>query len=92
MNNKSKLFTKFKDFSPEEIDKAIEVLTSLKNSKKQKPIEQFLEIISKTPDATLLTYGLMDGGFYTTTGIIPNCKAFCSLNVRLNELEELQNK
>ena len=50
MNNKSKLFTKFKDFSPEEIDKAIEVLTSLKNSKKQKPIEQFLEIISKTPE------------------------------------------
>lgn len=56
------------------------------------PQFQFAEIISDTPNATLLNYGFMDGGFYTTTGIVPNCRSFCKLNIPIEELNELQDR
>lgn len=46
----------------------------------------------QTKDATLLNYGFLDGGFYTTTGIIPNCRFFCNLNIGLDEIMETQNE
>ena len=55
------------------------------------PQYQFANIIEKTPNSTLLNYGFLDGGFYTTTGTIPNCRAFCKLNIPIDELKELQD-
>lgn len=60
--------------------------------KKELPQYQFAEIISETENATLLNYGFLDGGFYTTTGIIPNCRSFCELNIPLVELRKLQDE
>lgn len=54
------------------------------------PQYQFAKTITNTPGHTLLNYGFLDGGFYTTTGIIPNCRAFCKLNIPIDELKELQ--
>lgn len=51
----------------------------------------FAEIISKTPDATFLNYGSLDSGVYTTTNIVPTCKYFCGLNIRLEELTRTQD-
>lgn len=53
---------------------------------------QFRDIIVKDdPDATILNYGFLDGGFYTVCNRIPTCKAFCGLNIPLEELSELQD-
>ncbi len=41
----------------------------------------FANIVDKKPNATLLEYGIMDRGFYTTTGIVPSCKYFFRPNV-----------
>lgn len=60
-------------------------------NKSDLPQYQFAEIISQKEDATLLNYGFLDGGFYTTTGIIPNCKFFCELNIELDEMVEMQD-
>ena len=42
---------------------------------------QFAEIIKQTENPTLLNYGFLDGGFYTTTGIIPNIRYFQKQNI-----------
>lgn len=42
---------------------------------------QFAEIINQKPQATLLNYGFLDGGFYTVTGITPNIKYFHKPNI-----------
>lgn len=55
------------------------------------PQYQFARTIEKTPGATLLNYGFLDGGFYTTAGIVPNCRAFCKLNIAMDELKQLQD-
>jgi hypothetical protein len=41
-------------------------------------------------DITLLNYDFLDGGFYTVTNTVPTCKAFCGLNMPLDELTTLQ--
>ncbi len=52
---------------------------------------RFKEIITQNAeDPTILNYGFLDGGFYTVCNIIPNCKAFCGLNMPLDEVKELQ--
>ena len=56
------------------------------------PQYQFKEIIEQVENPTLLNYGFLDGGFYTVCNIIPNCKAFCQLNIPLQEMYDLQNK
>lgn len=56
------------------------------------PQYHFAQIIRQDKDATLLNYDFLDGGFYTTSGIFPNCKAFCRLNVDLDEMFELQER
>ena len=60
--------------------------------KEDMPQFQFAEIISQIPDATLLNYDFLDGGFYITTGIVPNCKTFCGTNLDIEELQNLQIK
>lgn len=49
-------------------------------SRESLPQYIFAEKIGSVPNATLLNYGCLDSGFYTTTGIIPNWKYFCQLN------------
>jgi hypothetical protein len=52
---------------------------------------RFKKIITEDADnVTLLNYGFLDGGFYTVCNIFPNCKAFCGLNMPLDEVTELQ--
>ncbi len=60
--------------------------------KAELPQYQFKEIIEQVENPTLLNYGFLDGGFYTVCNIIPNCKAFCQLNLPLQEMFDLQNQ
>ncbi|MBQ3850405.1 MAG: hypothetical protein II747_08145 [Clostridia bacterium] len=65
--------------------------TYLMNYKKEDlPQYKFASIIHNTPDATLLNYGFLDGGFYFASDIIPSCKYFCRLNIDLPEMFEEQ--
>ncbi len=50
----------------------------------------FAEIIGKKPGATLLNYGSIDMGFFTTTGIVPNCRYFCKTNARKEDTDDAQ--
>jgi hypothetical protein len=58
--------------------------------KQDMPQYQFAQIIRQKENATLLNYGFLDGGFYTVAEIVPNCKAFCQLNLPLAEMYETQ--
>lgn len=60
--------------------------------KSELPQYQFARIIHQVESPTLLNYGFLDGGFYTAAELLPNCKAFCKLNVPLEELLQLQEK
>lgn len=61
-------------------------------NKKQDLVQyRFADIIAETPDATLLNYGFLDLGLYTTTGIVPECKYFFKPNIPLDEIMEEQN-
>ena len=53
------------------------------------PQAQFAEVISTTPDARILTYDLMDLGFFTASGTQPANKYFSYLNI-INYLPELR--
>ena len=53
---------------------------------------QFADIINKSKNPTLLNYGFMDGGFYTASGVQPNCRFFCSLNVDNDLIQKAQNE
>ncbi len=64
----------------------------LEYEKEDMPQYQFAEIINQKEDATLLNYGFLDGGFYTTTGIIPNCRFFCYLNIPLDDVMDTQRE
>ena len=44
----------------------------------------FAEIINRTSNPTLLNYGDLDIGLYTTTGIVPNIKFFQKQNIEYN--------
>ncbi|MBQ8135296.1 MAG: hypothetical protein IJ192_12965 [Clostridia bacterium] len=61
-------------------------------SKDDMPQFKFYETIVKTQNATLLNYGFLDGGFYTVSGIVPNCKYFCELNVEYDEMYRTQKE
>ena len=39
------------------------------------------KIINQTQDAKILTYDVMDAGFYTAAGILPSNRFFCYLNI-----------
>ena len=40
---------------------------------------RFAEIINQTPDAKILTYDIMDSGFYTAAGLLPHNRYYCYL-------------
>lgn len=65
---------------------------SLFADKNDMPQFRFNSIISEKSGASLLNYGFLDGGFYTVTGIVPDCRFFCGLNIELPELKETQDK
>lgn len=56
------------------------------------PQFQFAKTISKKENTTLLNYGFLDAGFYTTTKIVPNCRFFCSFNIPNSKIMEEQNR
>lgn len=64
----------------------------IKYKKSDMPQYIFNDIISQTENPTLLNYGFLDGGFYTVSGIIPNCKYFCTLNIPIEEMKIVQDK
>lgn len=45
------------------------------------PQYKFAEIIRETPDANILTYDVMDGGFYLASGTLPKTQYYCYLNI-----------
>ena len=61
-------------------------------SKEDTPQFQFAKIIRESKNPTLLNYGFLDGGFYWTADILPNCKAFCKLMNPIEEMLQLQEK
>ena len=42
---------------------------------------RYAETINQVPDARILTYDVMDSGFYTAAGILPSNRFFCFLNI-----------
>ena len=64
----------------------------LQYHKQDLPQYQFAEIINQKENATLLNYGFLDGGFYTTTGIVPNMRYFCTMNANRDEAVEAQQE
>lgn len=53
----------------------------LKVDKKDLVQFRFASIINQREDASLLNYGALDSGFYTTTGITPNVRFFQMQNI-----------
>ena len=45
---------------------------------------RFAETIKETPDAKILTYDVMDAGFYTASDVMPSNRFFCYLNIENN--------
>ena len=60
--------------------------------KKDKVQYKFAEIITQTNNPTLLNYGFIDRGFYFAADVLPSCKAFCTLNSLIPELNKLQSE
>lgn len=58
--------------------------------KEELPQYKFEKIICSVDNPSLLNYGFLDGGFYTVTGIVPDSKYFCRLNIQLPEMYEMQ--
>lgn len=56
------------------------------------PQQRFAGIIAADPDASLLNYGTLDGGFYTTTGLLPQGRYFCVTNMPLEAQWTEQNR
>ncbi len=59
--------------------------------KEELPQYKFQKIICSVENPTLLNYGFLDGGFYTTTGIVPESKYFCRLNIPLTDMAVAQS-
>ncbi len=64
----------------------------LGKQKSDYPQFRFNEHISKKENATLLNYNFLDGGFYTVSGIVPNCRFFCGLNLPYDEIGNVQKR
>lgn len=62
----------------------------MKYKKADLPQYQFAETIRQTPDATLLNYWFLDGGFYYTAGARPVNRFFCYFNINPPELKTEQ--
>ncbi len=62
------------------------------HSKGEMPQYKFAKIIEEKENPTLQNYGFMDGGFFTVSGIVPEMKYFCGLNIKLEEIKDTQEK
>ena len=60
--------------------------------KEELPQYQFASLIGTDGSSTLLNYGFLDGGFYTASNTVPNCRIFCHLNISPKLLLETQNE
>ena len=58
--------------------------------KEEMPQYIFAEVIRQVPDATLLNYWCLDGGFYYTAGVEPVNRFFCYFNLNPPELAKEQ--
>ena len=58
------------------------------------PQFQIADTVSKTPDAKLLVYDVIDIGYFTASGILPANRYFCYLNIEENypDILEEQNR
>lgn len=56
------------------------------------PQLRFAQTITADPEASLLNYGTLDGGFYTSTGLLPPGRYFCVTNMPLEEQWNEQNR
>lgn len=54
------------------------------------PQYQFAEVINQSENPTLLNFGFLDGGFYTASGVVPNCRYFCVMNLDKEEAIKAQ--
>jgi hypothetical protein len=55
---------------------------------------RFAEVINQTPDAKILTYDIMDSGFYTAAGLLPQNRYYCYLTMEKDfpDILEEQNR
>lgn len=60
--------------------------------KEELPQYKFASIIGTDGSASVLNYGFLDGGFYTVTNTLPDCKAFCLLVITPDRLMNIQNE
>lgn len=63
----------------------------MKYSREEMPQYRFAGIIQSTPDATLLNYGFLDGGFYYASGAKPADRYFCRLMADIPQMMQEQN-
>ena len=61
-------------------------------AKENLPQYVFAERMSVTKDTRLLNYGFLDGGFYYASGVLPESRYFCQLNIPLVEMVNEQRK
>ena len=64
----------------------------LEYSREELPQYRFSAVMERYDDPTLLNYRFLDGGFYTVSGIVPEEKYFCVLNLPLPEIKEEQDR
>ncbi len=55
------------------------------------PQIKFAETMAQSENPTLLNYNMLDAGFYTASGIVPNTKYFCRINMPIQEQFDVQN-
>ena len=67
-------------------------ISMLQYEKEDYPQYQFAEIINQSENPTLLNYGELDMGVYTTAGILPTTKYFCELNLNSKEMKKAQKR
>ncbi len=67
-------------------------LRYLSETKEETPQYMFRDIIMQEKDPVLLSYGIMDCGFYNACGIVPECKYFCTYNILKDYVAEEQLK
>ena len=60
--------------------------------KDEMPQYRFAEIIKQSENPTLLNYGFLDSGFYTTANVSPSCKYFFEANINLQEMKDEQKE
>ena len=53
---------------------------------------RFAEVINQTPDAKILTYDVMDCGFYTAAGVLPHNRYYCYLSMEKDFPEILEQQ